>query len=571
MPQDDHQTLAPSFVIYADGVRLSAEHEADVMKITIFDRLDAPSKFMIQMSDPTRRWTDGKDISICTEIKILLGYKDNLVEMMDGEITGINADYARNAEDCTTFIGHDRLIRLNRAIRTRSFNDMSASDIVRQLASDAGLKSDVEDAGPIIPFYLHRASTDFNLLIHFGEKYNCRFWVRDRTLHFKRVVPKRAEDVILEWGKSLMEFIPAMNTQKIFTDVEVRGWDKSFGKAVIGTASADDITQKVGEGLCGTAEVKQNFSMSYKHVLVSSEYEDEMGAEQAALDILTNNSMDFIKGTGLARGNTDLRADEIVGIKGLGKKFSGKYYLYSVKHTLSPFSGFLSEFLCARNTVGDTEEGGRRTLEGDMYAKGAPLTARPRKKKEIGKLYPEFINLKWEKADENGNDVEAAEALVGEVVKLTANVKHMNKGETVVLNIYEKDYNNPNDLIERISTTVKSGSKIEAKWKFKYVEDTDDVNSDREQEEKGYTKPEYIFTIETPDGKHKSDKSPVIEFQDWFEYKITDEESKSFDIEIKIQLPDGTAQTFKPDANGIIKIKNLPHGNKDIKIITQKE
>ena len=41
-----------------------------------------------------------------------------------------------------------------------------------------------------------------------------------------------------------------------------------------------------------------------------------------------------------------------------------------------------------------------------------------------------------------------------------------------------------------------SGGRIKCQWQVKYTADEDDEDSQKELEEKGYTLPEYAFTVE---------------------------------------------------------------------------
>ena len=51
------------------------------------------------------------------------------------------------------------------------------------------------------------------------------------------------------------------------------------------------------------------------------------------------------------------------------------------------------------------------------------------------------------------------------------------------------------DFVAELSTSVQDG-KIRRNWKVVYTEDNDDTDSQQELEEKGYTLPEYAFTVE---------------------------------------------------------------------------
>ena len=69
--------------------------------------------------------------------------------------------------------------------------------------------------------------------------------------------------------------------------------------------------------------------------------------------------------------------------------------------------------------------------------------------------------------------------------------------------------------------SVQEG-KIRRKWKVVYTEDNDDTDSQKELEEKGYTLPEYAFTVEC-DGV-ESEESGQLDVRDWISFSFSEED-----------------------------------------------
>ena len=104
---------------------------------------------------------------------------------------------------------------------------------------------------------------------------------------------------------------------------------------------------------------------------------------------------------------------------------------------------------------------------------------------------PKITNPHWENAD--GQTI--TKALVGDEVYLCVDVTDIDDGATATIRIVEKDDDGNDDDVKTLSAKVQNG-KIGCKWKVIYTEDDDDSNSQQEKEEKGYTLPEYVFTVE---------------------------------------------------------------------------
>jgi phage protein D len=345
----DKKALTPTFIVYLNGTRFSAEQEADVKEITVTDRIDLPSSFSITLSDSLRKWTDNNDFSEGSTIKIMMGYKDDVEEVINAEITGISPLYRMNSDDQVSINGYDQLHRLHRGVKTRTFSNMSFTDIVKQIASDAGMQNDVDELGSEEQFMIQRDQTDFEYLLKIAKNYNCKVWVEDGKLYFKKLEQSNDSDVIVEWGKTLMEFKPRLSALGLISEVEVRGWSPAASVPVVGLATYNDISFKVGDGQLGNKLVEENFGNAKMYV-VDDTAVDMNSVENIAKDLIRNNSMNYIRGTGKSQGNYKIKSGTLIELKELGSRFSGKYYVQSMNHKFVANEGFTTSFEVTRNT-----------------------------------------------------------------------------------------------------------------------------------------------------------------------------------------------------------------------------
>lgn len=114
-------------------------------------------------------------------------------------------------------------------------------------------------------------------------------------------------------------------------------------------------------------------------------------------------------------------------------------------------------------------------------------------------------------------------ALVGDEVYLCADVMDIPDGTDARIKIIEKDADGQDDDVATLTATM-SGGKIECAWKVVYMEDNDDSNSEQERAEKGYTLPEYAFTVEC--GGVTSEESGQLDVRGWVNVKFNDNDYK---------------------------------------------
>jgi uncharacterized protein len=350
VPEHTTTTLTPTFIVYLNETRFSAEQEADVKEVVIVESIDAPSLFSIKMSDMSRKWTDHADFSEGSEVKIQLGFKDEVAELMNGEIVGIYPAYRKNADDFVVIRGNSHLHRLDNGKRTRSFTNMAESDVIGQIASEANMQSDVDAVGSEKPFILQKDLSDYDYIMLLAKRFNCRVWSKDETLYFKQIEANSGSDLVVEWGKTLLSFDPKLNSRGLLTEVEVRGWDDQNCSSVVGSATLNTIALKVGGETLGGSNVQSSIG-DVKTIFTDDDIKDKDTADQVALGLLTDNSLNYIVATGSCEGNNKVRAGSIIEIKEVGTRFSGHYLVNSVRHFFSASQGYHTSFQLCRNAT----------------------------------------------------------------------------------------------------------------------------------------------------------------------------------------------------------------------------
>lgn len=163
-------------------------------------------------------------------------------------------------------------------------------------------------------------------------------------------------------------------------------------------------------------------------------------------------------------------------------------------------------------------------------------------------LFPsvEIKNLKWDKQ----------EAKRGDILKLTADIKGLADGNEAEIQIWEHDSDLAHDLVTKFPIKIRN-QKIEADWEFQYIDDTDDIPT-QEENENGYQWPEYFFRVICAG---KSADSGLLKFKDWVEIEwIYPDGSKAANKNFKLLLADGTQKTESFNDQGIYRLEDTSPG-----------
>ena len=142
---------------------------------------------------------------------------------------------------------------------------------------------------------------------------------------------------------------------------------------------------------------------------------------------------------------------------------------------------------------------------------------------------------------------------------LCADVRDIADGTTAKIKIVEKDDDGNDDDLTVLTDEVQGG-KIRCDWKVIYTEDNDDAESQKEMEEKGYTLPEYAFTVEC-DGV-ESEESGQLDVLGWIKTQFKDKKTGKpiANRKYTVYLLDGSTIKGSTAENGFVDLKELEYG-----------
>src|SRR5262249_19011960 len=99
-----------------------------------------------------------------------------------GRISGIEANYAAATAPEILVLAEDRLQDLRMERRTRSFDNVTDADVVRQIASQHGLTAQVDADGPTHRVLVQLNQSDLAFLRERLAAIDAELWIDDKTM-----------------------------------------------------------------------------------------------------------------------------------------------------------------------------------------------------------------------------------------------------------------------------------------------------------------------------------------------------------------------------------------------------
>lgn len=340
-------------IVHFQGESLSAEWQQALIEVRVEKQFQIPSRVTIRFTDP--------GYSLLSKSKIKLGTKV-VVDAPDGknlasaEVTAITCEQRPGEQPELGIEALDQSHRLGRDTAIKVYQNMTYSDIVRELATDCSLKAEVDATEGKIE-YLMQAESGMALMTEAARRTGFDWWVDGETIHFKR--PSRdGEEVELTLGKDLRSFSARASGLQPST-VMVDGWDRTSQELVSSTADKESVPfpdSKFAELVKGA----QKAFGDTKVVSVGLGATTVSEAKALAQSVLDRAVTSTVTAKGVAEGDARLKLGVMVHVSGAGP-MSGKYPLTAVEHLYRPSSGFVTRLVSGERrptTLVDTLAGG---------------------------------------------------------------------------------------------------------------------------------------------------------------------------------------------------------------------
>jgi phage protein D/phage baseplate assembly protein gpV len=325
-------TLAPRAEVRVSGLRLSADVTRHLISATVDSSLDMASMFTLTLHNPDGELTDSPLFDLGRDVEIRLGYGADLRQMMLGEITALQPSFPEGGGPVLTVSGYDKSHPLRHNEPDRApFKYVTDSEIATMIALENGLIP-IVDPSPFFHREIQQTGSDMAFL---KERARANFFevhVEYDRLHFQLPRPQ-TEAYVLEWGRSLRSFTPRLSSSGVAGVQVVRGYNEELAQAVVGVAMttdirADDVIEKLGPvALDALLSIGRRVA---RRRPVTSPF-DALSLAKSLLNELLEG---LYEGSGATIGLPDLRAGRYVTVRGVGRRFSGRYRLRRVTHSI---------------------------------------------------------------------------------------------------------------------------------------------------------------------------------------------------------------------------------------------
>jgi len=378
----------PRYEVLVGGVGLAPGVLRDVTQVTYNDSITEIDSFDLTIGnwDPATR--DFKYVGAETndalgdtviqrlfnpgahEFELRMGYGATLATVMRGRTSSLEPTFPGGGAPTLTV----RVLNVLHRLRRKQYRDHWPNRRISDVAEEIGRRKDggkkrfplpirisakARRKEPVQEYIAQDNQYDIDFLLLQARKIGYVVYIdhepagKDAVREVLRFVPSdenqpnvREIAYELKWGVSLVDFSPKLTTANQAASVEVRSWDRQKNRPI--RAKADLRKKKTGVNDDLVPLLLDETKLPRREdTIVHEPQHTPAQAQHRAETLLSDKLKAMVEATGTTVGLPNLRAGQHVHISGLGKRFSGIYFVVKTTHTLND-GGYFTKFTARR-------------------------------------------------------------------------------------------------------------------------------------------------------------------------------------------------------------------------------
>jgi hypothetical protein len=360
---------------------LRPDIEPKLMRVVVDNHLHLPDMFELTFLDEEGSLADDAGLSIGTPVTVSGGSptSNDSEALISGEVTSIEAICA-DLHIYTVIRGYDKAHMLQRGRHSRTFLNMTDSDIAEQIASEAGLDVGTVDDTKLVHTHIGQvAQTDWDFLQQRAREVGYEVGVDNDGFYFRKPSSTSGGGGLMgaisslagggpatvTFKENLITFLPRITGANLTAEVEVRMWDPDAGQLItsqasIKTGTVDIDGQDPGDlansfgglglpipippmppipGLPSLGQAPSDNAFVLVNRPLADGSSASTAADEVAAGLAEHVASTFAEAEGYAVGDPKITAGKVVDVKGVPKQFEGKWMITQARHIFDEEEG----------------------------------------------------------------------------------------------------------------------------------------------------------------------------------------------------------------------------------------
>ena len=371
------KTLSQTVQVQSINVRYAA-NKIPVSVVRILDGSPADGDFPLSESN---------DFIPGNSIEISLGYDSKNESVFKGVIVRHRVISNDEEGPLLEIECMEKVAKLTVARKTRYYEKVKDSDVFSKIISDAGLTPSVESTQPEHISLVQYQCCDWDFMMMRIEANGLLAFVEEDTVSVKAPDTSASPAISLTYGIDMLSVRLMLDAQYQFESVTAKGWDASSQQTVSGESSSPSVASQGNVDSSTLAKVfgVSDVSLQHNGLFDETELKDWANAK------LLKSWMARIKGEISFAGTKEVKAGDVIEIKGLGERFNGNAFVSGIEHEVSDgtwittaYLGLQEEWFAQKENIPAPEVSGLATaVKGLLVGKVKQLESDPNKEYRV--------------------------------------------------------------------------------------------------------------------------------------------------------------------------------------------
>ncbi|GAA1974942.1 phage baseplate assembly protein V [Microbacterium pumilum] len=312
----------PGVTLRVDGDELDAVDVALLAGIRVRREASAPTACALTFEDPADADALEGILALGASVEASVeGFSDAL---FTGEIVSVEESFGADGTLLVTARCQDAAHRMRADSQLRVFVDVSVAELVRELASTAGLDVDASEEGPRMPRLVQDGRSALDLVTAITRRAGLWWRVDPSGSTLELFSDEGAGDeVTVVYGETLLHATVTSSSLANRSGWRVMGWDPVTGDVATGSADGESTAPGAAEGILGGA------------MTAGAAHLDALARGLAGDDRAAGRSLRAV-----IEGDPALEPGTTLIIEGLTSGASGSFVLLTADHVIDSFGGY---------------------------------------------------------------------------------------------------------------------------------------------------------------------------------------------------------------------------------------
>ncbi len=262
-----------------------------------------------------------------------------------GDIVAIGIDNGASFTHNVVIEAYDKSYKLGRNSHFRTFLKSSYADMIKKIASEAGLQAETDPvlSDPVFEYFAQNDS-DVTFIERIAARTGCEWHVDGTKLIVKRR-PDLTPTATFTYGMNLIKFRARFGGSGHLAEVSTRSWDPKRKREITARDEAE-AKYPTGGGSSGLIRAGRQGADGFgaAKMFRAGGFDTRKEAATAAAALGARQATQELVVRGEAFGATKLKARDCVEVKGVGTKLSGKYHITDVVHLFGEGGDMITRF-----------------------------------------------------------------------------------------------------------------------------------------------------------------------------------------------------------------------------------